>query len=107
MKGDLEIRARGNDWRSEIEFVIKKSIDGKRYVAEPIMMKEVEPNMAIPYKSILSIGIEEAQVLMDDLWHCGLRPSEGSGSAGALAATQRHLDDMRELVFKFDTRKKG
>lgn len=43
---------------------------------------------------------EAAQELMDSLWQCGLRPSEGAGSAGALAATQRHLDDMRALVFK-------
>lgn len=42
----------------------------------------------------------EAQALIDSLWAAGLRPSEGSGSAGALAATQRHLDDMRTLVFK-------
>jgi hypothetical protein len=31
---------------------------------------------------------------------CGLRPSEGTGSAGALAATERHLKDMQRLVFK-------
>lgn len=43
---------------------------------------------------------EGAQQLMDQLWRVGLRPSEGSGSAGALAATERHLDDMRALVFK-------
>ena len=42
----------------------------------------------------------EAQRLMDELWTCGLRPSEGSGSAGALAATQEHLKDMRRLVFE-------
>jgi len=42
----------------------------------------------------------EAQVLMDSLWDCGLRPSEGTGSAGALSATQKHLDDMRKIVFK-------
>jgi hypothetical protein len=48
---------------------------------------------------LLSLEQEEAQQLMDELWHCGLRPSEGSGSAGCLAATQRHLEDMRTLVF--------
>jgi len=36
---------------------------------------------------------------MDELWQCGLRPSEGSGSAGSLAATERHLADMRKLAF--------
>lgn len=43
---------------------------------------------------------EDAQQLIDALWDAGLRPTEGSGSAGALAATQRHLEDMRSLVFK-------
>ena len=40
-----------------------------------------------------------AQVLMDDLWDCGVRPSEGTGSAGSFAAQGKHLDDMRKLVF--------
>lgn len=48
----------------------------------------------------LYLSIEHAQALMDDLWTCGLRPTEGAGSAGALAATQRHLEDMRTLALK-------
>jgi len=53
---------------------------------------EVEP--------VFSLKDEQAQNLMDELWRVGLRPSEGSGSAGSLAATERHLADMRHLVFK-------
>lgn len=45
-----------------------------------------------------TLRMEEAQRLMDQLWDCGLRPTEGTGSAGAMAATQRHLEDMRKLV---------
>ncbi len=41
----------------------------------------------------------EAQSLMDRLWTAGLRPTEGAGSAGALDATQYHLEDIRKLVF--------
>jgi hypothetical protein len=47
-----------------------------------------------------SLSPEEAQTLMDDLWQCGLRPTEGTGSAGSLKATERHLEDMRTLVFR-------
>jgi hypothetical protein len=47
----------------------------------------------------LQLEMAEAQRLMDVLWDCGLRPSEGSGSAGSLAATERHLADMRQLAF--------
>jgi len=43
---------------------------------------------------------EQAQELMDRLWKCGLRPTEGSGSAGSLSATEKHLNDMRAIAFK-------
>lgn len=50
---------------------------------------------------------KEAQALMDRLWDAGLRPTEGTGSAGAMAATQNqvkavehHLEDMRKMAFK-------
>lgn len=42
----------------------------------------------------------QAQVLMDTLWDCGVRPTEGSGSAGALSAVQKHLGDMRVIAGK-------
>ena len=48
----------------------------------------------------MSLAYEEGQFLMDSLWSCGLRPSEGSGSAGAMAAAQNHLADMRAIVSK-------
>ena len=51
----------------------------------------VEPQEAIQLQR------ETAQQLMDALWQCGLRPSEGSGSAGSLKATESHLKDMQEL----------
>lgn len=47
-----------------------------------------------------SLEPEAAQQLIDELWRSGLRPTEGTGSAGSLAATERHLEDMRALVFK-------
>lgn len=35
---------------------------------------------------------------MDELWAAGLRPSDGTGNAGQLGATERHLADMRAIV---------
>ena len=46
---------------------------------------------------------EEAQQFMDELWRVGVRPTAGAGSVGQLAATERHLEDMRTLVFKSNT----
>jgi len=45
------------------------------------------------------LGTEQAQQFMDELWRIGIRPTEGTGSAGALAAVERHLADMRALAF--------
>ena len=42
---------------------------------------------------------DQAQALIDQLWECGLRPTEGTGSAGALAAVERHLADMKKVAF--------
>lgn len=67
-------------------------------VAQPVVMKEHEPEART--EPFLTIDMRAAQQLMDELWHCGLRPTEGTGSAGSLAATERHLKDMQRLVFK-------
>lgn len=48
----------------------------------------------------ITLQPDQAQALIDELWRTGLRPTEGTGSAGSLAATERHLADMRALVFK-------
>jgi len=46
------------------------------------------------------LDLDKAQALMDNLWDCGIRPTEGSGSAGSMSATQKHLQDMRTIVEK-------
>lgn len=92
---NLEVRAHSSpSWSRMVELLIRCG----QYTAEPILMQKRPFGM--PVKSSLEIEPEVAQVLMDDLWRCGLRPTEGSGSAGALAATERHLEDMRTLVFE-------
>jgi hypothetical protein len=37
---------------------------------------------------------------MDELWTCGVRPTEASGAAGILEATERHLEDMKKIAFQ-------
>ena len=72
--------------------------DGKRYLAEPLTMKEM-PTHTFVAGPTLSLSYAKAQLLMDSLWDAGLRPSEGTGSAGAMAAVQKHLEDMRRIAF--------
>lgn len=42
---------------------------------------------------------EAAQNLMDELWFLGFRPERGEMSVGQVAATERHLQDMRTIAF--------
>ena len=69
----------------------------KYAVAVDLIMKTVDESTVT--KPFISIDYQEAQELIDTLWQCGLRPSEGSGSAGSLAATERHLKDMKQIAF--------
>lgn len=62
-----------------------------------VMKQEDEGSIREP---TFSLRDEQAQQFMDELWRVGFRPSEGSGSSGSLAATERHLEDMRTIVFK-------
>ena len=94
MNNKLQVRACAGPWHNGIEFLIKQGMA----TAEPIIMQERDEGMYKEPSFVLDDNT--AQVLMDDLWHSGLRPTEGTGSAGALAATQKHLEDMRTLVFK-------
>lgn len=42
---------------------------------------------------------DEAQQLCDALWDAGVRPTNGEGSTGQLAATQAHLADIKKVAF--------
>lgn len=90
------------DGKIVIDF-FEKNPDGTITVVKDIIFETVDPNdMAGMYRYKAPVLLDEssAQVLMDDLWQCGIRPTEGVGSAGAFAAQGRHLEDMRALVFK-------
>lgn len=63
------------------------------------LVKEPVSDLVEPPPTPIALRIHDAQLLMDSLWECGLRPSEGAGSAGALAATERHLKDLQRIIF--------
>lgn len=67
-------------------------------VAMPLAWQTVPRGELAPNEPAAELSTGEAQQLMDELWNIGLRPSEGSGSAGALAAVQNHLEDMRTIA---------
>jgi len=77
------------------------SLVGERMViAQPVQFISTTEAPVVETQPALTLSKESAQSFMDELWNVGIRPSEGTGSAGQLAATQKHLDDMRRLVFE-------
>ncbi len=90
----MKIKCHKQIWNDGVAMLI---CDGKSIVRaltfeQKDIDQRVEPTMFLSYS--------EAQELIDELWACGLRPIEAAGSVGALSATQKHLEDMRTLVFK-------
>lgn len=68
-------------------------------IAKPLIFEPYKDYGACPAPT-MSLDLKAAQQLMDELWLCGIRPTETAG-ASALKATQDHLADMRRLVFDF------
>ena len=96
-----EIRAAMPPWGDTVDLLIMERTwhkgDDKRRVVTAVTVSDVEAHAFL--EPTLRLHRDMAQQLMDNLWQCGLRPTEGTGSAGSLAATQKHLEDMRRLVF--------
>lgn len=93
-----EMRCHYQPWSRLIQLaVFVTDHDSKRKVAAPLTLRDFNEGEYLGEPTI-TMRPEEGQELMDELWRCGLRPSEGSGSAGSLKATESHLADMRVLV---------
>lgn len=95
----IEIRTHLNPWQDHLQILIReKHSSGRVSIADKLTMHEQEEGTIT--EPTMDLSPQAAQVLMDDLWASGIRPTEGSGSAGALRATEKHLADMRSIVFK-------
>jgi len=85
--------AHNEPWDNKINIHIRS----KNGIAEPLLFK---PICLSTTKPTMSLERKEAQDLMNRLWDAGIRPVQGKGSAGQLEATEKHLEDMRTLVFR-------
>lgn len=78
----------------------RDGVDGTWAYAQTLTLVKIKEEENFAPAPLITLRPEDAQFLMDELWRTGLRPTEGTGSAGSLAATERHLADMRSIVFK-------
>lgn len=95
----IEVMARREDWSYGISIYLRQRTVGiGDSIAAPVTMVKREPDTLV-VEPMLRLEIHTAQQLMDELWQCGLRPTEGTGSAGSLKATENHLADMQRIAF--------
>lgn len=80
-----QVRVCGAPWYRGVEVYLLRHDD------------PVSPGSRPPPTAFLDLNA--AQVLMDDLWSAGIRPTEGGGSAGSMSAVQEHLKDLRRMLF--------
>ena len=93
----IEVFAERRHYGGRIDLVFLSRERGATGCAAPLQFKAIEDGET-PDEPTVRLNNEQAQALMDELWRCGLRPTDGSGSAGSLAATERHLKDMRTIA---------
>jgi hypothetical protein len=91
--------AHRNPWDADVEIMLTLHENGKPVSTCKTLEFEPQAEGAHRLNPTFRLYGHEAQELMDMLWNCGVRPTE-VGSAGQLAATERHLADMRRLVFE-------
>lgn len=99
MNEELRIRARTDDFHDHILLSIYKIAEPGHIVTIMKTDSFEKLNDAHLYSTVPHVAIEmkEAQALVDQLWECGLRPTEGAGSAGAMAATKAHIADLQAM----------
>lgn len=94
----IRVHAERVAYRDRIEIAVVNGHSNGDWDLGKLVFERQHPDGAIT-EPTLSLKTEEAQHLMDELWRCGLRPTEGTGSAGSLAAIERHLKDMQAIAF--------
>jgi len=94
----IKFHVQHQPWDNRVHIGIAELEGGVLSVATALQMQVVKPGEVGP-APVLSLEPEDAQVLMDMLYGIGVRPTEGNGSVGQVAALKAHLDDMRRIVF--------
>lgn len=98
MNGSMRITADRHPWSMFIELRAGiQNEQGAFEVFRPVVMEPIGAGeMADPF---MRLKPADAQQLLDELWRCGIRPSQEQGSTGQAAAMQSHLEDMRTIAF--------
>ena len=95
----IEVRVAKNVFDGCIDVLIKKvPAQGEASLCTNMTFEKIDRD-GFPIRPSFHMGDTQAQALMDQLWACGVRPTDSVPSAGWLQAQSTHLEDMRRLVF--------
>lgn len=97
MSNTLKARVFPADYGSRLRLYLFNERGEKRSFVENMTLIDVTDGAEPP--SAAFIDMRDAQQFMDDLWSAGVRPTDGKDPKGQIAATQRHLEDMRAIAF--------
>lgn len=75
---------------------LRARLDFSRQCISIFDVAQSTPGLESP--PLYCIEQSDAQVLMDDLWNAGVRPTEGAGTAGSMAVVQTHLAHVTDLL---------
>lgn len=76
----------------------QKHRDGTRSRVTSMTLEKIEADTGSMPDAPLHLSETDAQALMDELWHLGIRPTEGHGSTGQLAAVEKHRDHLGQML---------
>jgi hypothetical protein len=81
-----------------IKMGLRNEETGALLIADAVTLTQVPADEPAPVDhAMLTLEPHEMTTLMDAMWNAGVRPSD-IGTPGHLAATTKHLEDMRKLV---------
>lgn len=71
--------------------------DKSRSLVVDLMFKQYDPNTTeIENYAPILMTYDAAQELMDALWVCGIRPAEGTGTAGAMRKAEEVIEVLKK-----------
>ena len=103
----IHIRARSSEFspRDDVQFFFAVELDdGKQYVAKDISFEPLVRYSAI--NAFIEVPGHELQALVNDLWDVRVRPHDALASSGQLETVDKHLADLRRLVFDYEVKSK-
>jgi hypothetical protein len=97
--GPIEVLAERPMYGQNVRLLFMvRNRDGEAWMGQPMTWRKLgDAEVLVSGEETATLRPKEAQLLMDELWRCGVRPSNGAGNTGELQATQKHLDDMRKM----------